>query len=401
MRRASLIAGGIATALALLGPLTSESAPAGSSAHLLDVAEGGTSPGGAFPPGGGSGVTGSGAAGRVAVWSSSTKLTGYSTLTSDSAGDLTVGGALAIRNNTAGAIFQVGTVGQQNFAISPDGSLGAVVRFTFASALFSSSTITSDSTISTSTYLQSTATGAAATSFYASGATSGAFQTASDTFKITSGQADGASAVAARSDTTATYSTAGAKLWSWRNNGVEKAYVDKDGAVIGRIPTDNVQVGVANVATAAALPSCSAAGSVLQYATGGTFSCVAEAAKISAYSGPCQTGSSSSNLCAVNDLAWPGGYISARTGATIAANATCSCLVAGTGGTTYTLQLFDNGVAVGSSPAVSCTTAAGTDFVAAFGSQSTTAGHHYTVSKHTTTCTTQPGGCACILQVTP
>lgn len=51
--------------------------------------------------------------------------------------------------------------------------------------------------------------------------------TTSLTFK--GSQADGASAVGVITDTSATYSTAGAKLLSVRNNGTEKAYIDKDG----------------------------------------------------------------------------------------------------------------------------------------------------------------------------
>jgi hypothetical protein len=46
---------------------------------------------------------------------------------------------------------------------------------------------------------------------------------------LRSGLADSGSAVAALIDTTATFTTAGAKLLSIRNAGIEKAYVDKDG----------------------------------------------------------------------------------------------------------------------------------------------------------------------------
>lgn len=44
---------------------------------------------------------------------------------------------------------------------------------------------------------------------------------------------DGASAVAYSTDTTTSIVAAGAKLWSWRNNGVEKASVDSTGGWIG------------------------------------------------------------------------------------------------------------------------------------------------------------------------
>lgn len=123
---------------------------------------------------------------------------------------------------------------------------------------------------------------------------------------------------------------------------------------------------------------------------------------VDAYSGPCQndgTGTPQA-ICNANDLAWPGGYISTRTGASISPNATCTCTKAGTG-TNFTLQLLDNGVATGATATVSCTTAAGTDFVAAFGTTSTTAGHHYTVSKHANCSGSNPSGCSCVLQVTP
>jgi hypothetical protein len=301
-----------------------------------------------IPPSGSGGVKGNGALNRVAVWS------GFSTLSSSAS--LTFDGTTL--TNAAGNISDTG-------------------GFFTCSAGFP-----------------------AGTCYYAPNG--GAFQSGPGaTLHLLSGQTDGASAVGARIGTATAFTTAGTKLAQFTNAGVEKAYVDLNGRLSFTLSTDTTLLGIANGATEATLPSCSAADSVLQYNTSThAYSCVAQGASISAYSGPCQSGSASSSLCSTNDLAWPGGYISARTGATISGNATCSCLVAGSG-TTYQLQLFDNGVATGSTATVSCTTAAGTDFAAAFGSVSTTAGHHYTASKHTNCTTTQPAGCACILQVTP
>jgi hypothetical protein len=50
--------------------------------------------------------------------------------------------------------------------------------------------------------------------------------------KLSGGMANGAGAIGIVSDTANAYSTVGAKIHSFRNGGVEKAYIDKDGNVI-------------------------------------------------------------------------------------------------------------------------------------------------------------------------
>lgn len=64
---------------------------------------------------------------------------------------------------------------------------------------------------------------------------------------LTSGIADGATAVGVTFNTAATYSTAGAKLLSLQNNSVEKTYIDKDGN--GTFNTVYVGLGLADIAT--------------------------------------------------------------------------------------------------------------------------------------------------------
>lgn len=49
---------------------------------------------------------------------------------------------------------------------------------------------------------------------------------------LVSGDADGGTAVAAYVDTSTAWSTSGAKLFSWRNNAVEKAYLTYDGSAV-------------------------------------------------------------------------------------------------------------------------------------------------------------------------
>ncbi len=52
------------------------------------------------------------------------------------------------------------------------------------------------------------------------------------TLNLLSFQADGADKVAVSQNTFYDFATAGAKLFSWRNHSVEKAYIDKDGAIV-------------------------------------------------------------------------------------------------------------------------------------------------------------------------
>lgn len=72
----------------------------------------------------------------------------------------------------------------------------------------------------------------------------GAFRTDVGTFE--SDVADGASAVAFDHNTAVAFATAGAKLDRWRNNGVEKFYIDKDGNIVGLSAgsASNVTIGV-------------------------------------------------------------------------------------------------------------------------------------------------------------
>lgn len=361
MRRASLIAGAIATALALFGSLTSDAAPRGSSARLLELTEAGTSPGGAFPPGGAGSVTGTGLVNQIAVFSGAHKLVGFSTLTYD--------GTTVILGPSTPA---------KNFFLLSD------------NANFGLEDATSHSFFEAFLVSDGTPTVRVGQGYHSN------FLVNGDLLAI-----NPAGQVLFRSGTLSQFSV-GSVGSAWFD--CEAAGSVCSFAVTPTFPltTDSVLIGNAGAATVTAVPSCNTAGNVLQYnATSHALTCVAQAAYVNAYAGPCQTGSTSSSLCAVNDIPWPGGYISARTGASISATATCTCLVAGAGGTTYTLQLLDNGVAA-QTATVSCTTAAGTDFSASWSvPTSTTAGHHYTVSKHTTTCTTQPAGCACVLPVTP
>lgn len=63
-------------------------------------------------------------------------------------------------------------------------------------------------------------------------ANSGVIANSNATLNLIGRPLDGASAVMMALDSTITYSTAGAKLLSIRNNTVEKAYVDKDGVIV-------------------------------------------------------------------------------------------------------------------------------------------------------------------------
>lgn len=56
--------------------------------------------------------------------------------------------------------------------------------------------------------------------------------------RFRSSRRDGASTIAFNFDTTSTLSTSGAKLFSFKNNSVEKAYIDKDGNFVGDITGD-------------------------------------------------------------------------------------------------------------------------------------------------------------------
>lgn len=79
--------------------------------------------------------------------------------------------------------------------------------------------------------------------------------TSAGTFKMTLGTlqsavANGASAVAYTLDTASTYSTAGAKLVSWKNNTTEKAYLDKDGMMVAPYFRLSAVGGLANCSSA-------------------------------------------------------------------------------------------------------------------------------------------------------
>ena len=93
--------------------------------------------------------------------------------------------------------------------------------------------ISGSDVIETTSYFQTNASGRrGASALFLYGAESGAVQAATDTLKLQSGMLDGAAAVAVSSDTSRDFTTAGAKIHSFMNNGVEKAYVDKDGGLV-------------------------------------------------------------------------------------------------------------------------------------------------------------------------
>ncbi|MFT3836732.1 MAG: hypothetical protein QM723_07030 [Myxococcaceae bacterium] len=155
----------------------------------------------ASPLGGASGITGSGAAGQLAVFSATKKLTSYGTLTFDGATLTDTGGNINLTNG----------------------------------------------------YYQCAAAFPAGTCFYAPNG--GAFQTGAATLHMLSGVPDGASAVGVRIGTANALATAGAKLVSITNAGTEKAYVDKDGAGFFALARGLAMVGnSSNLSAAEVLP---------------------------------------------------------------------------------------------------------------------------------------------------
>lgn len=128
------------------------------------------------------------------------------------------------------AAHQLGT--DADFAIGPRGFMlqGDIdANFLYCNGSFRATTnLYADGKVYTAGYVESTQSGAAATAFYASGATSGAFQ-AANTVRLLSGAADGASAVSIACDSANAFTDLAARLFSIRNAGVEKAWVNVDG----------------------------------------------------------------------------------------------------------------------------------------------------------------------------
>ncbi len=137
---------------------------------------------------------------------------------SASAGSLTATTGRVVSRNAGGG-FSFGIAGT-GYLDMPAGT--NQVNYQSAAVNLAATSITSDG------YYQSSTTGGAATAFYASGATSGAFQ-AANMVRLLSGATDGASAVAVAIDSSNTFANTGAKLLSIRNSAAEKAFWDKNG----------------------------------------------------------------------------------------------------------------------------------------------------------------------------
>lgn len=75
--------------------------------------------------------------------------------------------------------------------------------------------------------------------------------------------ADGATAVAAYIDTSSAWSNAASKLYSWRNNGVEKAYVKFDGTIVATAFSGSGASITANTEPLASLVNASAASKLI------------------------------------------------------------------------------------------------------------------------------------------
>lgn len=124
--------------------------------------------------------------------------------------------------------------------------------------VFANATVTN-----TGSYFESQTTGGAATAFYASGATSGAFQ-AANMVRLLAGAADSNTAVATAIDSANAFVTTGAKLLSVRNSGVEKLYVGLDGRLVanGAISGSNLSgtnTGDVTLTAVGAAPSANGA----------------------------------------------------------------------------------------------------------------------------------------------
>lgn len=126
---------------------------------------------------------------------------------------IAVKGDFRIDNST----LYFSTVGNVSIVANPN-----ALHFTGTGTHSFSSNVTSPS------YFEGQGSGGAATAFYASGATSGAFQ-AANMVRLLSGAVDGASAVAIACDSANALTDLAARLFSIRNAGVEKAWVNVDG----------------------------------------------------------------------------------------------------------------------------------------------------------------------------
>jgi hypothetical protein len=129
----------------------------------------------------------------------------------------------------------------------PRSIIGGVDNRVSASGLISTT-----GTMQADSYVQSNVSGAlgnGASAFYAAGASSGAFAAVS-TMVALGGVSDGASAVGVISDNFHALTTAGAKVHSFRNANVEKAFVDKDGGLRA------ASIGVGNSAGGTTPGSC-------------------------------------------------------------------------------------------------------------------------------------------------
>lgn len=156
-------------------------------------------------------------------------------------------------------------------------------------------------------------------------------------------QADGASAVSVISDSPA-YVTAGSKLFSWRNAGVEKASVDKDGsiacnAIIGQkdvlttlTPTDTSTVtivygtGNAWVIDASALTAANAFTIALSGAPGAGY--------MASFTLVIKTGAT------VPTVTWPAGFVAQALASSVENWFTCSSINAGINYRTFAIGAF-------------------------------------------------------------